>query len=250
MYSTPRRISVQQKMHMFKLASVALLLPLMAIPFSVQAGNKPPFPPTPVTVTNTSANPVPVTGSVSVTASTPLPVTGTFTATLPSAVSVSNAPTAPLFTSSVSDTGRAPAQIHLSGILESGTGGVDEVTSSAYTVPAGKRLVVQQVTGSVSRMGPATLVGVRIHNGPTPLQSQSELTPVVLSTPVLAQADANNTLWISAQGPAYFDSGTSVGVGASFSLGGGTIGFSGADYFIIGYLLDCAQVACAPIVSQ
>jgi hypothetical protein len=239
----PRRISVNQKMHTFKLASAALLLPLLAMPLSVQADNKPPFPSTPVTVTNTNANPVPVTGSVSVTASTPLPVTGTFTATLPSAVGVSNAPTAPLFTSSVNDTGRAPAQIHLSGILESGTGGVDEVTSSAYTVPAGKRLVVQQVTGSVSRMGPATLVGVRIHNGPT-------LTPVVLFTPVLGQADANNTLWISAQGPAYFDGGTSVEVGASFSLGGGTIGFSGADYFIIGYLLDCAQVACAPIVSQ
>jgi len=79
-----------------------------------------------VNVVNTSAHPVPVTGSLGVTASTPLPV-------------------------SIIDTPATPVQLQLKGLFEAGN--VNLITSilgpRTYTVPDGSSLLLKYVSCSV-----------------------------------------------------------------------------------------------------
>lgn len=261
--------------------AAALAIPMIAIA----------EPPVPVVVKNTSANPVPVTGtinvtapaplpvsgsvsvsasaplpvvvnggSVSVSAASPLPVTGTFTATLPSSVSVANSPATPLYTTSVSSADRAPAQIRLAGAAFVGHGLEGEALSTMYLVPAGKRLVVHQVNGSVSWGVPSSPAGVRIwfNTAPNPGYFGSgpdgvNGIPVGLYSPgFVMTVDSNGNEWASAQGEAYFDGGTTIWVGAVTSSSSFATGVStpAMEIMLTGYMIDCAQSACPAIVTQ
>jgi hypothetical protein len=98
-------------------------------------GQPPPGPGQPtqnVKVVNPASEPVPVTGTVTVAnlGSSPLPVTGT--------VTVSNLGTNPLPVSDSNNPAKQPFQIEMST--------TDFFVPDRFTVPAGKRLVIEMVT--------------------------------------------------------------------------------------------------------
>src|SRR5262245_51844829 len=95
-----------------------------------------------VQVVNTSAQPVPVNGTVGATQSGAwnVGINGTPT------VTIGNAPTAPIPTRNVDEYDRQPFQQSIAVQLMAGE---QSDISSTITVPAGKRLVIENVAGQV-----------------------------------------------------------------------------------------------------
>ena len=116
-------------------------------------------PSAPVTVLNTTANPVPVTGNVSITspvavsvnnpATNPVPVTGNVSITSPVAVSINNSATNPVFTAN----GGEPYSQDTVGNCNGTNCFID-----FPEVPTGKRLVILHVGAMARPDSTATIV--------------------------------------------------------------------------------------------
>jgi len=116
-----------------------------------------------------------------------------------------------------------------------------ECFAGPYTVPAGKRLVIQQVSGSVvASAAPSNVMFDVIGNG----SSQDLQGGVVEYFPAIEVAYYQSNPFLS-----YFDGGTTVSFATYFTLPAGSI-TGGSGFTITGYMIDCSTVACNPIVTQ
>ena len=107
----------------------------------------------PVTVMNTAVNPVPMSGSVSATVSGTVAVTqsgtwnvgqtGTWDVAVPDPVTVQTG-TTPLSVTDASASSRTSVEIDLSSTFQ--TGDTVSGTNATYTVPTGKRLVLEYIS--------------------------------------------------------------------------------------------------------
>jgi len=91
----------------------------------------------PVTVQNTSANPVPVTGTASVSGSVAATQSGSWSVGITGTptVNIANGATSPVLVSPMDGPGHTPVQ------------GLFSNTNNQYTVPSDKRLVIEYVSG-------------------------------------------------------------------------------------------------------
>jgi hypothetical protein len=138
--------------HMYAIAGFVLLLTAASLATSrghaaAAAGTAP------VTVMNTAVNPVPITGSVTASVSGTIAATqsgdwnvgqsGTWNVGVPDPVTVQTG-TTPLAVTDSSTTSRTPTEIDLSAGFSNG----DSMASplATYTVPSGKRLVLEYVS--------------------------------------------------------------------------------------------------------
>jgi hypothetical protein len=172
-----------------------------------------------VTVVNTNANPVPVTGSTT--------VSGTVTATISGTpnVNVANPATAPLFFVNVNDPGRIPYQSVKNNVICSGGG----CAAIFPAVPAGHRLVVQHYSGDLIVTAGSTLsASLALNDGHVFSRFFLQVQGIRAKFDQLVLA--------------YFDAGQSPLVAA-----GGDA--SEADFTLTGYMLDCTVAPCAPIAQ-
>jgi hypothetical protein len=162
-----------------------------------------------VTIVNTAANPVPVTGNL----------TGTVTITNTPNVNVTNTPnvtvTNQVTVRDADNAGRNAVTIQFSSNTTSGSGTQFWQSGAVYTVPAGKRLVIEDFDAEVFAT-PATNSGgvrgnLRIFNGLSgvdhPQGSTTIAIPCTLSQTCFSlsrlsrlYADAGSTLWVDLTG--------------------------------------------------
>jgi hypothetical protein len=161
----------------------------------------------PVTIQNTSANPVPITGSVG--------ITGTPTVSLAPGASVQLAPGAtvgvnntnsmPLLVSDVTDTLRTPVGARCIANVIDGK-------CTLYTVPAGNRLIIQSIAVSVVR------INVGIDPSETSFLTTTNHLAFGMHLPLLRQASDSFGDYLTGQAPVriYADSNASVSCGLLF----------------------------------
>ena len=124
----------------------------------------------------------------------------------------------------------------------SGLPGLYECSAGPYSVPAGKRLVIQQVSGYVSGSAAPTNLTFYVTN-----QSRSSFDfqggTVQYLTPIQV-AYYQSSPFLS-----YFDAGNAVSFAALFTLPSGSS--PGVwNLTITGYMIDCTSAPCNPIVTQ
>src|SRR5947209_11888442 len=144
-----------------KLNGIGTVLLLLAAPCAFAAPpDVKPSPDTPVSVTNTATNPVPVTGAVRVTGSVTGTVTGTVGLAPGASVMIDSTVGDPVRVRNVNDAIQ-PVQAS-AGCLATTIGCLPTI----YTVPAGKRLVIEYASmrvcilpGQSATLGITTTVG-------------------------------------------------------------------------------------------
>jgi hypothetical protein len=205
-------------------AGLALVIALVALatPTSTQGQDGDTVgPPKPVKVVNTPAEPVPVTGTTTITGDVTLaPGTSVAINNSPT-VHVGNAPDAPVPGRDVDNPARQPFQRSMS-------------FPASFTVPSGKRLVIEVFSARVSFPEPCRLSDlylVTVTGGQTAFYYHSPTTiePVLLPRAVV----------VNQQTRIYADPGTSVTVNAERAcfLGGTFDDYIGTAT-ISGYLVD------------
>ena len=145
-------------------------------------------------------------------------------------VNVATSATKPLLNSSIDDPGRVPFQ---SSIENAGKCSGDSCLWLFGPIPAGHRLVVQHVSGSINFNAPPGAAEVLLNNG-----TSTFFAP--LNSAVLFSAFDQPVL-------AFFDGPQSIGVQILVFGGGFATGPQTQDMTLTGYLLDCSAAPCAPI---
>ena len=205
-------------------AGLALVIGLVALvtPTSTQGqGGDTVGPPKPVKVINTPAEPVPVTGTMTVTGDVTLaPGTSVAINNSPT-VQVGNAPDAPVPSRDVDNPARQPFQRSMS-------------FPSSFTVPGGKRLVIEVFSARVSfpepcRLSDLYLITVTEGQSAFFYHSPTTIEPVLRPRAVV----------VNQQTRIYADPGTSVTVNAERACyPGGTFDDYTGTVTVAGYLVD------------
>jgi hypothetical protein len=146
-------------------------------------------------------------------------------------VTVTNPSTSPALTSSVDDPGRVAYQSSAFGpsscLVSSGC-------VLTFAVPTGHRLVVQHISGFILLSSAPSAVGVSLAPiGPSPAPFVAFLAPFAAS-----QSQFDQPVLV------YVDGGDTLNVAVSLT----NAGFVSVPFInLSGYLLDCANIPCAPI---
>lgn len=203
-------------------------------------------PPIPVTVTNAPS--VNVNGTVPVTGTVNANITGgSVTATLPSSLTIGNGAANPVLSSNTGDPGRLPYQAQGFVSCADTGAGFWQCNTSFAPVPAGKRLVLQNLNWfGVGYPAPTSvllsLVGGNTGVRGSPIQSIFKTLPFT-SNPYFGeqviQVDSNLVF--------YADPGA---LSATVDLYGVTSLDQAYPVNLTGYLIDCTVGTCAPIVAQ
>lgn len=151
--------------------------------------------------------------------------TGTAQAVVSTLVSVVNPTTSPVLNSSVDEPGRDPYQF----TVQSQPCFVHSCSVTSPTIPAGKRLVIQQYS----------IAGVV--TGASFLEAALGLNATTVS--FFAPPAFGNLFAFDPVVLAYADAGSTVSVSVNTDGGFGTSAF----FSVTGYLVDCTVSHCAPI---
>ena len=170
------------------------------------------------------------------------------------AVRVTNPATQPVLTSRVDEPARVPYQVQLTG--PSITCG--NILSTAICggringVPAGKRLVIQSVSGSlISNYPPANgqiLVATEVPSAGYYGVPSISILPNIIEIPgqpSFATGDSN--VVFQSHLTVYVDGGTRALVSITLS---GPSAASSPSIIVSGYVIDCTAAPCEPIVTQ
>ena len=170
-------------------------------------------------------------------------------------VRVTNPATEPVLTSRVDEPARVPYQVQLGGT----SGNSCESLVSTITcggringVPAGKRLVVQSISGSlIANSAPTSgqiLVATESNSaGYFGVPSISNLPNIIVIPGQLPFADGASNVFFQSHVVFYLDGGVPAQV--YVSLSGATSG-DRAVITVTGYVIDCTAAPCVPIVTQ
>jgi hypothetical protein len=216
-----------------KSVGAAVLLLVSVSAFAAPPDVKP-SPDTPVSVTNTTASPVPVTGSVSVTGSVTGTVTGTVGLAPGTSVMIDSTVGDPVRVRNVND---AIQPVHASTSCLATTIGC---LPTIYTVPAGKRLVIEYASMSVCILpGQSATLGVTTTTGGKTVTHFLNGTPPAVGPGTFAigcnGALPSSSVATGQQVKIYADAGSSVFLEADRS---NTVGNAGFSISISGYLVD------------
>jgi hypothetical protein len=165
-------------------------------------------------------------------------------------VRVTNPATQPVLTSRVDEAARVPYQVQLllPAISCEGLATLISCRGSVTGVPAGKRLVVQAVSGAFNSYSTAPTNGqVQVSTiSPSaeyfavPSISTVRIFSLILNEPAYFSAfQAHETV--------YVDGGAPVNISVELS-GSSSISFQSIT--VTGYVIDCTAAPCAPIVTQ
>jgi hypothetical protein len=165
-------------------------------------------------------------------------------------VRVTNPATQPVLTSRVDEAARVPYQVQLllPAISCEGLATLTSCRGSVSGVPAGKRLVVQAVSGAFNSYSTAPASGqVQVSTlSPSaeyfavPSISTVRILSLILNEPAYFSAfQAHETV--------YVDGGAPVNISVALS-GSSSISFQSIT--VTGYVIDCTAAPCAPIVTQ
>jgi hypothetical protein len=154
-------------------------------------------------------------------------------------VTVVNPAATPALSSDVDNPGRTPYQV-VKG-PEEGCGRFVNCTYDFPVVPAGHRLIIQHVSGSLFTT-PSTLDNVMVTLSFRPIPTTTGLASIWFFAPVKGgHAIFDQPVLF------YVESGSSAQVEVSTNFDGITADFGGVT--LIGYMIDCANISCAPITN-
>jgi len=193
--------------------------------------------PVPVTVTNTLANPVPVTGSTTVSGTVNAVIQGT------PEVTVGNPIGAPALTSSVDDPGRVPYQSTQARITPTNFCADTDKTVCFMqfpAVPAGHRLVVQNISGSMTLSAAAKSIRFTVGFS-VPATGPRATVSFLPPSAVDGQSMFTQPVLL------FFDAGQ-IPV-ASIFVNGASFDDTQHSVTLTGYMLDCTVNLCAPIAN-
>jgi hypothetical protein len=215
----------------------ALLLLVAASAFAAPPEVKP-SPATPVSVTNTSADPIPVTGSVSVTGSITGTVTGTVGLTPGTSVMIDSTVSDPVRVRNVNDAIQ-PVQIANQCTSPQNTIGCDAPVAQLYKVPAGKRLVIEYASVDVCTLpGQTATLHIKTTLGANFVDHTIGVTPPAAgpgSPNIGCNLTPSSTTAVAAQVRLYADADSFVGIAGDRSSAVGTTTFA---FSMSGYLVD------------
>lgn len=170
-------------------------------------------------------------------------------------VRVTNPATQPVLTSRVDEPARVPYQVQLTGPSAIGCGNILTTASCGGRingVPAGKRLVIQSVTGSLVANTPPTngqiLVATELPSVGYYGVPSISIFPNIIDIPgqpSFATGDSN--VVFQSHLTVYVDGGTRAFVYITLS---GPSGASSPSIIVSGYVIDCTAAPCEPIVTQ
>ena len=170
-------------------------------------------------------------------------------------VRVTNPATEPVLTSRVDEPARVPYQVQLSGASAISCGSqLSTVVCGGRIngVPAGKRLVVQSVSGTlISNSSPTNgqiLVATESNSASYFGVPSISTFPNIIAIPGQPPfADGHSNVYFQSHLTFYVDGGMPAQV--YISLSGATSG-SNAFITVTGYVIDCTAAPCMPIVTQ
>jgi len=187
-----------------------------------------------VNVVNTPANPVPVTGTVSVTGAVTGTVTGTVGLTAGTSVLVGNTVANPVRVRNVNDAIQ-PVQAQASCLV-----GSLGCLPTIYTVPAGKRLVIEYASMRVCILpGQSATLSIATQVGDQAVFHYLNVTPPAAAPGTVAigcnAGTPSSEVAVGQQVKIYADAGTGVVLTGSRNS---TVGTASFQFSISGYLVD------------
>jgi hypothetical protein len=170
-----------------------------------------------------------------------VPVTGNVTATIPSGVKITNPSTAPVLASHLEDPGRIPYQSDVAASAQCPYQGIasQQCVASFAAVPAGKRLVIQNISLAFIGALPSDMYfAVNV--------TQNSVNHGFLTRPTTASAVVDNEyVFAQSNTTLYADPGPVYLIVRFHSPNP----LFPQTFALTGYEIDCTAAPCAPIVN-